>query len=67
MKFSEAGVSAPATSSEESSVRPLCTISEQKEAEEDQEGLIIERLRRIALGPEADAAETTKDRPKEKV
>ena len=42
--FSENGVSGPC-GSEENTLQPLCTISEQKEAEEDYETHLIEKLR----------------------
>ena len=64
-QFSETGVSAHANSSEESNTKPLCTINEQKEADEDNEGQIIERLRQSLKDYKAEAAFETKCKPEE--
>ena len=50
--FSETGVSAP-FGSEENTLQPLCTISEQKEAEEDYETNLIEKLRNSSGKPQS--------------
>ena len=66
-QISEMGVSKHAVSSKESSAKPLCTINEQKEADEDHEGQIIEKLRRSLKDYKAEATISTKCKPGQEI